>query len=221
LTLDGSGLAQLSFLEKVACPLFYVPFFKNELDIRYSYVMLNKKKRGIMESPIWGNGLFKKKNKEGNIFTTLKKVPIFSDLTPKELAEVEKIVHQRRYKKNETIIHAGDPGLGMYIIINGSVEIVEEDEKAGKRTLAKLSDGSFFGDMALLDEDPRSASAIALVDSDIMGFFRPDFLDLIYRKPKLGIKVLLALARVIGERLRHTNELLVKIQERKDTPRNG
>ena len=174
-----------------------------------------------MESPIWGNGLFKKKNKEDNIFTTLKKVPIFSDLTPKELTEVEKIVHQRRYKKNETIIHAGDPGLGMYIIVNGSVEIVEEDEKAGKRTLAKLSDGSFFGDMALLDEDPRSASAIALVDSDIMGFFRPDFLDLIYRKPKLGIKVLLALARVIGERLRHTNELLVKIQERKDTPRNG
>ncbi len=182
---------------------------------------VKQKKRGIMESPIWGNGLFKKKNKEDSIFTALKKVPIFSDLTPKELTEVEKIVHRRRYKKNETIIHAGDPGLGMYIIVNGSVEIVEEDEKAGKRTLAKLSDGSFFGDMALLDEDPRSASAIALVDSDIMGFFRPDFLDLIYRKPKLGIKVLLALARIIGERLRHTNELLVKIQERKDTPRNG
>ncbi len=174
-----------------------------------------------MESPIWGNGIFKKKNKEDNIFTALKKVPIFSDLTPKELTEVEKIVHQRRYKQNETIIHTGDPGLGMYIIVNGSVEVVEEDEKAGKRTLAKLSDGSFFGDMALLDEDPRSASAIALVDSDIMGFFRPDFLDLIYRKPKLGIKVVLALARIIGERLRHTNELLVKIQERKDTPRNG
>lgn len=169
-----------------------------------------------MENSIWGNGIFKKKKKEDNIYTILKKVPIFSDLTPKELTEVEKIVHRRRYKKNETIIHTGDPGLGMYIIVNGSVEIVEEDEKAGKRSLAKLSDGSFFGDMALLDEDPRSASAIALADSDIMGFFRPDFLDLIYRKPKLGIKVLLALARVIGERLRHTNELLVKIQEKKD-----
>lgn len=169
-----------------------------------------------MESPIWGNGFFKKKNKEDNIFTTLKKVPIFSDLTPKELTEVEKIVHRRRYEKNETIIRAGDPGLGMYIIVKGSVEIEDEDEKAGKRTLAKLSDGSFFGDMALLDEEPRSASAIALVDSDMMGFFRPDFLDLIYRKPKLGIKVLLALARVIGERLRYTNELLAKIQEKKD-----
>ena len=169
-----------------------------------------------MENSIWGNGIFKKKKKEDDIFTILNQVPIFSDLTPKELAEVEKIVHQRRYKKNETIIQAGDPGLGMYIVVKGSVEIMEEDEKAGKRTLAKLSDGSFFGDMALLDEDPRSASATALADSDILGFFRPDFLDLIYRKPKLGIKVLLALARVIGERLRHTNELLTKIQEKKD-----
>ena len=171
-----------------------------------------------MDNPIWGDGIFKKKKKEEDIFTLLKKVPIFSDLTPKELAEVEKIVHQRRYKKSETIIHDGDPGLGMYIIVSGSVEIVEEDEKVGKKTLAKLSDGSFFGDMALLDEEPRSASAIALVDSDIMGFFRPDFLDLIYRKPKLGIKVLLALARVIGERLRHTNELLAKIKAKKDMP---
>jgi CRP/FNR family cyclic AMP-dependent transcriptional regulator len=171
-----------------------------------------------MENPIWGDGIFKKKKREDDIFSLLKKVPIFSDLTPKELAEVEKIVHQRGYKKRETIIHDGDPGLGMYIIVSGSVEIVEENEKAGKKTLAKLSDGSFFGDMALLDEEPRSASAIALVDSDIMGFFRPDFLDLIYRKPKLGIKVLLALARVIGERLRHTNELLAKIKEKKDMP---
>jgi CRP-like cAMP-binding protein len=171
-----------------------------------------------MENPIWGDGIFKKKKKEDDIFTLLKQVPIFSDLAPKELAEVEKIVHQRRYKKSETIIHDGDPGLGMYIIVSGSVEIVEEDTKAGKKTLAKLSDGSFFGDMALLDEEPRSASAIALVDSDIMAFFRPDFLDLIYRKPKLGIKVLLALARVIGERLRHTNELLAEIKEKKDMP---
>jgi CRP/FNR family cyclic AMP-dependent transcriptional regulator len=175
-----------------------------------------KKKRGAMENPLWGNGIFKKKKKEDDIFAILKQVPIFSDLTPKELTEVEKIVHHRTYKKNEAIIQAGDPGLGMYIIAKGSVEIVEENEKAGKRTLAKLSAGSFFGDMALLDEEPRSASAIALEDSALMGFFRPDFLDLIYRKPKLGIKILLSLARVINERLRHTNELLAKIQEKKD-----
>lgn len=167
-----------------------------------------------MENPIWGNGIFRKKKKEDDIFASLKKVPIFSDLTPKELAEVEKIVHRRRYKKDEPIIRMGDPGLGMYIIVKGLVEIVEEDKKAGRKTLAELADGSFFGDLALLDESPRSASAISLEDSDILGFFRPDFLDLLYRKPKLGIKILFALAKVIGERLRRTDELLIKTQEK-------
>jgi CRP-like cAMP-binding protein len=109
----------------------------------------------------------------------------------------------------------------MYIIVNGSVEIVEEDKKASQKILASLQDGSFFGDLALLDESPRSASAISTVDSEIIGFFRPDFLDLIYRKPKLGIKILFALAKVVGERLRRTNELLMQIQEEKKTSTNG
>jgi len=194
---------------------------KKELDIQKTYVMLNKNKEVIMENPIWGNSIFRKKKKKRDIFTLLKQVPIFSNLMPKELVEVEKIVHQRKYKKSEPVIRMGDPGLGMYIIVKGSVEIIEEDEKAGRRTLAKLTDGAFFGDLALLDESPRSASAIALEDSDIIGFFRPDFLDLLSRKPKLGIKVLLALAKVIGERLRRADELLIKIQEEKDKTSHG
>jgi len=174
-----------------------------------------------MENPIWGNGIFKKKKKEDDILTLLKQVPIFSDLSPKELAEVEKIVHRRSYKRNEPIIKTGDPGLGMYIIVKGSVEIATEEGKCEKSVLAQLSDGSFFGDLALLDESPRSASAIALEDCNVIGFFRPDFLDLLYRKPKLGIKVLFALAKTIGERLRRTDELLMKIQEKKSKIHHG
>jgi len=184
--------------------------------------MLNKKNEvGHMENPIWGDSIFKRKKKAANIFTILKQVPIFSDLKNKELSEVEKIVHRRKYKKSEPIINMGDPGLGMYIIVKGSVEITEEDNAGQKNTLAKLADGAFFGDLALLDESPRSASAVALEDSDIIGFFRPDFLDLLYKKPKLGIKVLLALAKVIGERLRRTNELLAQIQQKKDVSGSG
>lgn len=185
--------------------------------------MLDKKKDevGNMENPIWGNSIFRRKKKDDDIFAILKQVPIFSDLKSRELNEVEKIVHRRKYKKNEPVIRMGDPGLGMYIIVKGSVEIIEEDNTGGKRPLAKLAGGAFFGDLALLDESPRSASAIALEDSDIIGFFRPDFLDLLYRKPKLGIKVLFALARVVGERLRRTNELLAKIQQEKDTSGSG
>ena len=174
-----------------------------------------------MENPIWGNGIFRKKKKEDDILTLLKQVPIFSGLNPKELAEVEKIVHRRTYKKKEPIIKTGDPGLGMYIIVKGSVEIATEEGKGEKSVLAQLSDGSFFGDLALLDESPRSASAIALEDCSVIGLFRPDFLDLLYRKPKLGIKVLLALAKTIGERLRRTDELLMKIQEKKSKIHHG
>ena len=174
-----------------------------------------------MENPIWGNSIFKKKKKKDDILALLKQVPIFADLKPRELAEVEKIMHRRQYKKSEPIIRMGDPGLGMYIIAKGSVDIIEEDNKGGSRTLAELKDGSFFGDLALLDESPRSASAIATEECDIIGFFRPDFLDLLDRKPKLGIKVLLALAKTIGERLRRTDEMLMKIQERKAPKDNG
>lgn len=174
-----------------------------------------------MENPIWGNSLFKKKKKENDILNLLKQVPIFSDLNPKELAEVEKIVHKRAYTKKEPIIKMGDPGLGMYIVVKGSVEIITEEGKSEESVLAHLTEGSFFGELALLDESPRSASAIALEECSVIGFFRPDFLDLLNRKPKLGIKVLFALAKTIGERLRRTDELLMQTQEKKSKTHHG
>lgn len=161
-----------------------------------------------MDSPIWEVVRFRKQRSDEDIFNILKNVPIFSDLNPKELSEVEKIIHRREYKKGEPIFRMGDPGLGMYIIVNGSVNIVEEKEGESATTLVELKDGAFFGDLALLDESPRSASAIASEKCEILGFFRPDFLDLLYRKPRLGIKILFSLSKVIGERLRRTNEQL-------------
>jgi len=175
----------------------------------------------MMENPIWEVVEFRKKTDKDDIFKVLKNVPIFSELSKKELHEVEEIIHRREYKKGEPVFRMGDPGLGMYIIINGMVNIVEENEKNEMKTLAVLKDGAFFGDLALLDEAPRSASAIADDSCDILGFFRPDFLDLLYRKPKLGIKILIALSRIIGERLRRTNEQLALLQNPKKTSAHG
>ena len=174
-----------------------------------------------MENPIWEDSIFKKKGKKEDIFAVLKQIPIFADLSRKELAEIERILHRRNFKKGEAVIRKGDPGLGMYIIVKGAVEIMDEDKQDAQKRLAYLEDGAFFGDLALLDESPRSASAFAVTDSDIIGFFRPDFLDLLHRNKKLGLKVLLALAKVVGERLRRTNELMAKIQEEKEKGGNG
>ncbi|MCK4448175.1 MAG: cyclic nucleotide-binding domain-containing protein, partial [Candidatus Marinimicrobia bacterium] len=75
--------------------------------------------------------------------------------------------------------------------------------------------GDFFGELSLLDEEVRSASAIAKDHSTLLGFLRPDLFSLLERNPELGNKILLNLARVIGARLRKTNELLAESQAAK------
>jgi CRP-like cAMP-binding protein len=75
---------------------------------------------------------------------------------------------------------------------------------------AQLCSGDFFGELALLDEEPRSAMAEAQEPSKLIGFFRTDLLTLMHRSPELGNKILINLSRVLGERLRQTNIALAK-----------
>ena len=173
-----------------------------------------------MGNPIWENIELKKRGLRENITKVLTNIPIFCELSSKELKEVVKIVYRREYKAEEPIFRKNDPGLGMYIIESGSVEIVNGSNEE-ERQLAVLEGGSFFGDLSLLDESPRSASALALADCQIIGFFRPDLLDMLNRKPKLGIKILFALAKVVGERLRRTNEKFAKVQNELKALKNG
>lgn len=139
------------------------------------------------------------------------KVPIFSQLTGRELKKVGSIVHRREYTSKEYVFKQDDPGLGMYVIEDGEVEIVYTEESGIEKGLALLKSGDFFGELSLLDESPRSASAIAKRQSKIIGFFRPDLIALLDRSPKAGTKILFKLGEVIGTRLRMTNEQLGKL----------
>ena len=71
--------------------------------------------------------------------------------------------------------------------------------------LAELNEGDFFGELALLDDSPRSATAVSKTPCKILCFFKPELLDIINRNPKLGSKILFKLAWTIGERLKITN----------------
>ena len=97
----------------------------------------------------------------------------------------------------------------MYIILHGNIEIYSLSQKKNN-LLACLKDGDFFGELTMITEKPSSASAIAKTDSNILAFYRSDLLDLLKRKPSTGIKILLNLATMMGERLRVTNEILNK-----------
>tara|TARA_Y100001934_G_scaffold275631_1_gene370576 strand:+ start:1692 stop:2174 length:483 start_codon:yes stop_codon:yes gene_type:complete len=148
---------------------------------------------------------FRKKGDNDPILTLLKSIPMFENLLDKELSEVVRLTHERNYKIGEYIFKKLAPAEGMYVILDGLVDIIDPDTNTN---FASLETGDFFGELALLDDEPRSASATAMQPSRLIGFFRTDLLTLMKRDPELGNKILLNLSRVLGERLRKTNEEL-------------
>jgi len=164
---------------------------------------------------IWGN-IFKDKNNQGqNIRPFLKNIPLFAKLGKRELREIERVIHRRQYKSSEVIFWQNEPGVGMYIVQYGEVAIFCNYNTPEQKQLALLGQGDFFGEMALLEDDNRSATAVALSESQLLGIFHPDLFDLFERKPELGIKVLVPLANMLAQRLRKTNlELQQSIKNR-------
>ncbi len=79
-----------------------------------------------------------------------------------------------------------------------------------KVKIGELKEGDFFGEMALLDEYPRSAEAMAIERTETFGIFRPDLFNLIEGNPKLGTKILLRLSQILANRLRETTEMKLK-----------
>ncbi|MBI2567451.1 MAG: cyclic nucleotide-binding domain-containing protein [Candidatus Schekmanbacteria bacterium] len=132
---------------------------------------------------------------------TLQGTVLFRDLSRLELSLVERIVHLRHYAAGETVFRTGERGLGLYVIHEGAVRIVldQEDEV---REVALLEVGDFFGEVALVeDHAKRSATALAARPTQLIGFFKPDLLELIDRKPHAGVKIAMAIASVLAQRL--------------------
>ena len=133
----------------------------------------------------------------------LGRIPLFEDLSGREIDAVQRLLHRRDYVAGESIFVQGEPGLGMYIIARGAVSI--QSEPSG-RELVELTDGDFFGEIALLNEVIRTATARAKTDCTLLSLFQPDLLGLLDRNPRLGVKVLLSLARLAGLRLVEVSE---------------
>ena len=138
----------------------------------------------------------------------LRQVPLFAGLSKGELKKMARLLHQRTYQPGEVIFREGDPGAGMYVVQRGHVRIVIRLPDGSEKALATLEDKQFFGEMALLEDAPRSASAVAVDRTELLGFFQPDLESLIERDSRLGSRVLWNLAKLMAGRLRATNEAL-------------
>lgn len=133
--------------------------------------------------------------------TCLKNSALFGSLTPLELSTVDGLMHERRFLSEEIVFDEGEEGQALYLVMAGRVVISQTHDSVFK-VVAELGPGSVFGDLALLDDSPRNAQARAMENCEVAVFFRADFLGLMKTDPVIGYKISLALARLLGQRLR-------------------
>ena len=164
-----------------------------------------------IHSNFWVN-FFNSPTEEDDLKKSLHSIPVFNELTKKDLSSVIKIIHNRTYVAGEYIFYKGDPGIGLYIIRNGEVEIQRENTTGDIKILASYGKGDFFGELALVDGEKRSASAIAKSDCNISVIFKPDLDEFIEKYPKKGIKILTGISSMIAIRLRTLNEDFFNLQ---------
>lgn len=126
----------------------------------------------------------------------------FTHLLREELSESECAAHLRQFRAGDTIFAAGDAGDGLYVIESGRVQIAAMVDRTESRPLATIGPGDFFGEMAVLDDAPRSATAIAEADTQAFYLSRGELLELLKRHPGLA----LTLIREFSARMRAVNK---------------
>jgi hypothetical protein len=130
----------------------------------------------------------------------LQAVALFATLNLRELRLVESLLHEREYLAGEVVFDAGEEGQAIYIIFSGKVVISKPGE--AHELVAELGPGTFFGEMALLDNAERSGQARALAACRLGVLFRTDFQSLLETDARTASKVAMQLARHLGRRLR-------------------
>lgn len=133
----------------------------------------------------------------------IRALSLFATLGPRELRVVDGMLHERSYLENEIVFDEGEEGQALYIVMSGKVLVCRQGQPEAGR-IAELEPGMLFGELALLDNAPRSAQVRAAENSTLAVFFRADFLGLLETHAVIASKISLQLARFIGRRLRET-----------------
>ena len=133
----------------------------------------------------------------------LKRVSMFEDLDQKSLEAIANAAVEQRYEPGEDIVRQGDTGVGAFIIRSGKVDVIQD--RGGKETkLSTLGAGEVFGEMALLDEFPRSATVRAVEPTTALGIQRWHFRGILESHPQIA----LALLPMLTRRIRNAEHML-------------
>ena len=124
----------------------------------------------------------------------LKFIPLFSELKVDELEDIAVMAMQQTFKKDNMVLIEEEVGSTMFVIINGRVKISRISDEGREVILSILVDGDFFGEMAILDGQTRSANAVTLEETKMMLLRRDNFLQILHKYPQVAINLLKELA---------------------------
>ena len=152
---------------------------------------------------------------DNEVLDKLKQIPVFAEIKDdkKNLGLLHDICKRKQYKANETIIKEGELGAEMYIVLHGGVEILKRTRAGDNYTVINLraEDNVFFGELALIDDDKRSATVTASMDSNFLLISKNDFMKLGNSHPSIGLPITRAIAKIIAGRLRKTTSDMLTI----------
>jgi uncharacterized membrane protein len=134
----------------------------------------------------------------------LGEVPLFALLDPRERKTLAKLLNTKTFNKGDTVFAYGDAGDALYLIRHGRVEVFVENTEGQKIILAENEPGDLFGEISLLDGGARTATVVAVEDTEVLTLDREHLLKFITQHPHAALDLL----TVMGRRLRNTDELL-------------
>lgn len=139
--------------------------------------------------------------------------PMFNGLDWSEIRTLSNHMKAYRVCEGTILFREGDDGSYMCLVIEGQVDIHKENRDFEDKVVSSVEDGKTFGEMAMVDGEPRSASAIVAMETTLAILTRDDFNRLVQEKPALGVKILMRIARLLSQRLRRTSGILVDYLE--------
>lgn len=125
----------------------------------------------------------------------LRRVSLFTQLSPEELQRLAQAAREKSYPKNSVILFEDDPGDALYVVHTGQVKVVLLSDDGREVILSILKEGDFFGEMSLIDDQPRSAHVIATEDTSLLVLRREDFRRCVEESPRIAWGLLQALSR--------------------------
>ena len=131
----------------------------------------------------------------------LQSVPLFARLGEGSLEAILRLTRRRKFRTDEVIFHENEVGDSLFIILRGRVKVAIFGDDGKEVTLSTLSEGDFFGEMSLLDQEPRSATTIAEEECELLALQRDDFTRALEQDPGMSA----SLIQVLADRLRKAN----------------